>query len=229
MRKITKLICGITAAAIMLTACGSDSSESKTESAAASSIVEETVEATSTPEPTEVPMPEPTEEPSLDDLEPTAFRISDLSGMLGKTSNEIESAYPDTTFIDDDSGQFPAIGTNGQIVDGDCRIVVQFINGKAVAALAYFDLNNATSLYVGEKYMKIRNTLNQNMGDPVVAYDPGYTDVSASQVGMAFEDGKEVNEKWTGDTYSAETYIMNAEDSAMLLTFYTQEYADALS
>lgn len=228
MRKITKLICGITAAAIMLTACGSGTSESKADSAATSSAAEETVEATPTPEPTEAPTPAPTEEPTLSDLEPTIFKISDLSGMLGKSSDEIEAAYPDTTFITDDSGQIKAIGTKGQIVDAECRVVFPFIDGKAVAALAYFDLNDATSLFVGEKYMKIRNTVSQSMGDPVVAYDPGYTDVSASQIGMAFEDGKEVNEKWVGDAYSAETYIMNAEDSAMIFAFYTQEYEYAL-
>ena len=230
MRRTCKIFCGIVAAAMLLTGCGSGSTQSQSaaEQPAETSAVE-SEQAEPTPEPTEAPTPEPTKEPTLDDLDATEFRISDLNDMLGKTADEIEVAYPDATFISDNTDQTAAIKTVGKIVDGECRIVVQFMDGKAAATFAYFDLNNATSLYVGEKYMKIRNTLSQSMGDPVVAYDPVYTEVSASQIGMAVEDGKDVNEKWAGETCSAETYIVNAEDSAMLLSFYTQEYEDSLS
>lgn len=226
MRKITKLICGITAAAIMLTACGSDASEPKTESAAASSTVEETVEATPTPEPTEAPTPEPTKEPTLDDLDATAFKIADLAGMIGKSKDDIKAAFPDTTFVKYNNDTY-RMATKAEVVGSECTVIVQFIDGKSEAVLTYYDVSNATSYLVGETYMKIRNTICQNMGDPVLAYDPVYTEVSASQIGMAFEDGKEVQEQWEGSDYKAEMYLVNAEDSVMLVGFYTSVYESA--
>ena len=223
MRNVTKLICGIAAAAVMLTACGSGSSEAKVESTAVSSAAEETVEATPTPEPTERPTPEPTEMPTVDDLDATQFKLADLTGMIGKSKDDIKAAYPDTTFIKYNNDTY-RMATKAEVVGSECTVIIQFVGDKSEAVIVHYDVSNATSYLVGETYMKIRNTICQSMGDPVLAYDPVYTEVSASQIGMAFEDGKEVEEQWEGSDYKAEMYVVNAEDSLMLVAFYTPVY-----
>lgn len=227
MSRTGKIFCGIVAAAMLLAGCssGATQSQSATEQPAETSAVE-SEQAELTPEPTEAPTPEPTKELTLDDLDATAFKIADLAGMIGKSKDDIKVAFPDTTFIKYNNDTY-RMATKAEVVGSECTVIVQFIGGKSEAVLIYYDVSNATSYLVGETYMKIRNTICQNMGDPVLAYDPVYTEVSASQIGMAFEDGKEVQEQWEGSDYKAEMYLINAEDSVMLVGFYTPVYESA--
>ena len=227
MRRTCKIFCGIVAVAMLLTGCGSGATQSQSaaEKPAETSAVE-SEQAEPTPEPTEAPTPEPTKEPTLDDLDATAFKIADMAGMIGKSQDDIKAAFPDTTFINYDNDA-SRMATKAEVVGSECTVIVQFIDGKSEAVLVYYDVSNATSYFVGETYMKIRNTICQSMGDPVLAYDPVYTEVSASQIGMAFEDGKEVQEQWEGSDYKAEMYLINAEDSMMLVGFYTPVYESA--
>ena len=211
MRRTCKIFCGIVAVAMLLTGCGSGATQSQ--SAAEKPAETSAVESEQA-------------EPTLDDLDATAFKIADMAGMIGKSQDDIKAAFPDTTFINYDNDA-SRMATKAEVVGSECTVIVQFIDGKSEAVLVYYDVSNATSYFVGETYMKIRNTICQSMGDPVLAYDPVYTEVSASQIGMAFEDGKEVQEQWEGSDYKAEMYLINAEDSMMLVGFYTPVYESA--
>ena len=211
MRRTCKIFCGIVAVAMLLTGCGSGATQSQ--SAADKPAETSAVESEQA-------------EPTLDDLDATAFKIADMAGMIGKSQDDIKAAFPDTTFINYDNDA-SRMATKAEVVGSECTVIVQFIDGKSEAVLVYYDVSNATSYFVGETYMKIRNTICQSMGDPVLAYDPVYTEVSASQIGMAFEDGKEVQEQWEGSDYKAEMYLINAEDSMMLVGFYTPVYESA--
>lgn len=220
------LICAVSIA-LALVACGG-SSKSEAEKPI-ESVSSETASSESASE-EQTAASEESNEPeivSLDDIKPMELKLDDIIGTVGLTREQLAEQCADLIFVESqtDAGA-TVLQTNATVVDSDGTLAIVIMDDSVIMTSMDFNPDNMSSLLIGDKYMKIRNTLNLKLGDPSYAYEPAYGSVSSSQIAIDYESGKEILERWTTDGVSIELYLVNAEDSVFMLGAYVPNLED---